>query len=97
MYVYAFPRPASTFDFNRNRPASPNLISKNIALARRALLGVLIHEIAHAAGKNATFSHLEIDAAALAADPKLVQGMGKGELFNAFILKHCGVGFELQK
>lgn len=101
MNVYVFARSASTFDFNRNKPASRALIEQNIGLARRALVSTLIHEMFHAAGKNLTFSHVEMDSAAKAVDPAIAalkvasnNSGGTSPFFNAFVLKHCGVGFE---
>jgi hypothetical protein len=70
----------------------------------------LVHELAHAAGKKGTFSHLALDAAARAADPDLSFGplytppalnssgdRDSADYFDAFLLKHCDLGFEGQQ
>ncbi|MBK7708562.1 MAG: hypothetical protein IPJ30_23080 [Acidobacteria bacterium] len=59
-------------------------MSRRIAQAKRALLLILIHEIAHAAGQHQTFDHDEMNQAAKIVD----EGVND---FEQFVTKHCEV------
>lgn len=88
MYVYVFPRYLSTRD-DRGRAKPASILRKEIGRSRKALTAILIHEMAHGAGRNSTFSHKEMDKAAKTVDRDT-------RSFGDFVLKHCGVGFEGQ-
>ncbi|CAN5804126.1 hypothetical protein BH20ACI4_BH20ACI4_14240 [soil metagenome] len=51
------------------------VIAERIATTRLILVHRLIHEMIHGAGKNRMYSHQDMDAAAIAADPEV------GEIF----------------
>ena len=100
MTVKISPIPLSFLDDKSRNPTkllSPNVIAQRVASKRASLIGALIHEIAHAAGTNAMFSHTALDDAAKAVDPKLGQlvlDTKKGEnapYFNEFLTKYCGL------
>ncbi|MBK8812871.1 MAG: hypothetical protein IPN69_19370 [Acidobacteria bacterium] len=63
---------------------------RRIQQARRALLGILIHELLHAAGTNRYFDHVEMDAAAKIVDPS-VSGLER------LVAKYCEVGTYVEK
>lgn len=86
MFVFIFPRGQTTFDYNTNKPASQKVMQQRISSQRAALTGILIHEMFHAAGLNATFTHEDMDAAAISVDKDT-------KSFDDFVKKHCGVGF----
>jgi len=96
-YVYLIQQTAQTYDFNRNRSLSMSVVNNNIAGARNKLVSVLIHEMAHAAGKNTTFGHQDLDFAALTVAKELgvtligSPGNDQADYFNDFVKKYCGV------
>lgn len=89
MYVAVFPRSVSTLGAGTNQ-ASARVMSLRIAQAKRALLGILIHEIAHASGVHQTFDHKEMDKAATDVDASVTN-------FDQFVTKYCEVGFYVPK
>ncbi|MBK8813470.1 MAG: hypothetical protein IPN69_22465 [Acidobacteria bacterium] len=89
MFVGVFPRDVSTLGSGQG-PATEREMSRRIAQAKRALLLILIHEIAHAAGQHQTFDHDEMNQAAKIVD----EGVND---FEQFVTKHCEVGTYVPK
>jgi hypothetical protein len=82
-YVHVFPTFVSLISSTNNaRMASNKIIDGRKMKEAYELIHRLVHELTHGAGKNGSFSHNEMNAAAKSADPLVYD-------YSAFIKKHC--------